>query len=133
RIGVGSDLQRRHQHRAGTDESAVADLGSPLVRAVIVDGHRACAHVDFATDGRIAEVRQVIRLAAGADFALLHFDEVADMYVFVEHAFRAQACERADGVPRTDHRTVDYAVRVQFGVRLDTTVAQVAVGPDTHA
>src|SRR5690606_38776985 len=60
-------------------------------------------------------------------------DEVADMYVFVEHAFRAQACERADGVPRTDHRTVDYAVRVQFGVRLDTTVAQVAVGPDTHA
>ena len=73
-----------------------------LFDAVVVHGDGAGADVDLAADRRVAEVGEVIRLAAGADLALLHFDEVADVHVLVQHALGPQARERADRAARPD-------------------------------
>src|ERR1019366_7975402 len=45
--GTIADLHWPPQHRAGADECAVADLGAPLIGAVIVAGDRPGADVDL--------------------------------------------------------------------------------------
>src|SRR6187455_899421 len=49
-----ADLDRRNQHRARADEGAVADLGGPLVRAVVVAADRPGTDVDLLADSRVA-------------------------------------------------------------------------------
>src|SRR5690606_33841957 len=92
-VGISADLHRRHQHGARADEGIVADLGAPLVGAVIVHGYRAGADVDLSPDGGVAQVGQVVGLAAGTDLAFLHFHEVADVHVLVQHTVRADPGE----------------------------------------
>src|SRR5690606_17966655 len=106
-VGVGADLDRRDQHRARAHEGAVADLGPVLVHAIVVHGDGAGPHVDLAADGGIAQVGEVVGLAARADLALLHLDEIADVNVFVQHGLGANAGERPDRIARPDHGPVD--------------------------
>ncbi len=56
-----------------------------LVHAVVVAGDRHGAHVDLAADRGVPDVAQVVRLAARADLAVLHLDEVADARAVAEH------------------------------------------------
>src|SRR5262249_35702031 len=132
-IGARADFDRRHQHRAGADESVVAYLGAPLVRAVVVHSDAAGADVDLASERRVAEICQVIGLAALADDAVLHFDEVADVHFVVQLRARPHARERADRAARADRGAIDHAVRVQLGVRADAAILQVAVRADARA
>src|SRR5881394_19764 len=78
---VGTDAHGRDEHHAGADEHAVADRRLVLVRAVIVAGDRAGADVHVATNLGVAEVGQVVHLAALGDRRLLDLDEVADLHV----------------------------------------------------
>src|SRR5690606_15407548 len=76
--GVRADLHRRHQRAVGTDEGAVADAGLRLVDAVVVAGDGAGADVGLAPDRGIAEVTEVVGLAALGHGRVLGLDEVAD-------------------------------------------------------
>ena len=49
-----------------------------------------------AADRRVAEIAQVVRLAAGADVAVLDLDEIADVHAVREARAGPQARERAD-------------------------------------
>src|ERR1039458_4605090 len=78
--GAIADLHWCHQHCARADECAVADLGAPLIGAVIVAGDRPGADVDLAADRGIADVAQVVHLAAGTDLAVLDLDEITQVH-----------------------------------------------------
>ena len=61
---AATDGHRRDQLRVGADEDVVLDHGAVLVRAVVVAGDGAGADVDVAADGRVADVGEMIGLAA---------------------------------------------------------------------
>src|SRR5690606_3418220 len=81
---AGADLDRRDERRVRADEYAVADHGTVLVRAVVVARDRAGSDVHIRADGRVADVAQVVDLAAGGDVGLLRLDEVADLHALGE-------------------------------------------------
>src|SRR5207342_2588918 len=73
RRDVGA-LANRHggdKRRVASDERAVLDDGRVLLRPVVVTGDDAGADVDAVADGRVAEVRQVVRLRPRAERRLL--------------------------------------------------------------
>src|SRR5688572_6941384 len=78
--GVLADAQRRHQHVARADEGAVFDDGLRLVHAVVVAGDGARTNVHALADDGIAEIREVVGLAAIADLGLLELDEISDVH-----------------------------------------------------
>src|SRR3984957_7243606 len=59
-----TDLHRRNQHRARTDEGAAADLSAPFIRPIVIAGDRTGPDVDAAADVRIPRIAQMIDLAA---------------------------------------------------------------------
>ena len=67
-----------------------------LVRAVVIAGDGAGADIDLLADGRVAEVGQVIGLAARAEDAVLDLDEVADVHARGQAGARPEARERTD-------------------------------------
>src|SRR5690606_11476478 len=69
--GAGADGYGRHQRGIRADEGAVPDHRTVLVGAVVVAGDGARADVHAAAYGRVADVGQVVGLAAGADLGLL--------------------------------------------------------------
>src|SRR5882672_5429341 len=81
---TGADSNRGHQHAARTDEGAVLDEGRPFVLPVVVAGNAAGPYVDAAAHAGIAHIAQVIGLAAGADFAALDLNEVADVHIVMQ-------------------------------------------------
>src|SRR5580700_463751 len=48
--GTLPDSDRRHQHAARADEGAAANLGAPLIGAIVVAGDRARTDIDVVTD-----------------------------------------------------------------------------------
>src|SRR6056297_1751418 len=89
-------FHRRDEIHSRTDERAVADDGAVLVGAVVVAGDGARAHVDLAADGGVAYVGEVVHLAALADQALLHLDEIAGLGAVSEFRAGTEPRERAD-------------------------------------
>src|SRR5690349_4560638 len=107
--GAAAHGHRRDELRVGTDEDAVLEHGAVLRGAIVVAEDRAGADVDVRAHGAVAEIGQVIGLAALADRGLLDLDEVADVHGVVEHGVRAHARERPDdavaaGLHRVEHR-----------------------------
>src|SRR5690606_6704634 len=88
--GARADRHRREQRAVGADEGAVADGGGGLVHAVVVAGDGAGADVDLRADARVAQVGEVVGLAARAERRVLGLDEIADVHAFGEHRARAQ-------------------------------------------
>ena len=133
--GACADLHRRHQHRARADERARADLGAPLVHAVVVAGDGAGADVHLLADRRVAEVGEVVGLGAALQLRLLHLDEVADVHVLAQQrhpAATAQTDRRLQRAP--DTRTLDHAVGVDLRCRRrSSAVADHDVRADAHA
>ena len=93
---VTPDAHRRDQHVAGTDECAIRDGCRPLVHAIVVAGDRAGADVHVGADGRVADVGEVIRLAAIRDGGLLQLDEIADVHAGAELAAGPYTGKRTD-------------------------------------
>ena len=91
----------------------------PFVGAVVIAGDGAGADVDVSADAGIAHVAQMIRLAARADLAVLHFDEVADVHAAVQDGSGPQAREGSDAAVLADRRLIDDAVREDLGVGAD--------------
>src|SRR5262245_35103125 len=73
-VGALADGQRGHHADVGSDERPVPDLGLGLREAVVVARDRAGADVHAVADGRIADVRQVVGLAAPSNARLLDLD-----------------------------------------------------------
>src|SRR5207248_5988150 len=100
---------RRHQRRVRADERAVLDPGLVLEEAVVVAGDGAGADVDLAPDHGIADIGQMIGLAALAEPRRLELDEIADVDIGAELRARAEACEGTHNRAVTDDRTHDVA------------------------
>ena len=100
--GAVADRHRRDQRGVGADERARADRRAMLVVAVVVAGDRPGADVRLGADLRVAEIRQVVRLGARAEFRGLHLDEVADMHLLAELGAGAQPGVRPDDAVRAD-------------------------------
>src|SRR5690348_1533913 len=61
-----ADPHRCDQRSVGTDERAIADFGNELVDAVVVTGDGAGADVDPGADLGVAEIGEMVGLAAFA-------------------------------------------------------------------
>src|SRR5690606_26283829 len=110
--GTGTDLDGRDQARVRADERVVADDGAMLVRAVVVACDRAGADIDAFADGGIADVAQMIDLAAVGNPALLRLDEVADLDLARELGTRAHPRKRPDLAAFAGRDVLQHAVRV---------------------
>src|SRR6267378_2914169 len=104
------------QRRIAPDERFIPYPCWIFVEAVVVAGDRAGANVRFRAGLGIAEIREVHRLGAFADGALLQLDEIADARIGFQMIVWAEARERAD-----DHAVVETALR-HDAMRLDRHV-----------
>src|SRR5580692_6435273 len=91
-----ADLYRRHQHAARADEGSGADPGLPLVGTIVVAGDRAGTDIDRAPNLAVADVGEVIGLAARANDAVFDLDEVAEVHAVGQLRLRPQTRERPD-------------------------------------
>src|SRR6185369_17410098 len=127
---AATDSDRGHQLRIGPDVDVVLDHRPMLVRAVVVAGDRARTDVDVAPDRRVAHVGQVVRLAALADGARLHLDEVADVNLVRQTRAWPDARVRADPATRPDVGAVDMRIRRDRRRRADFHISENAVRAD---
>ena len=91
----------------GADESIVANDRAVFIDAVVVADDGACADVDAAADGGIAEIAQVIGLGSLAEFCRLRFDEVADVHFVGKTGARTQPGVWTDPAVCTDERVIE--------------------------
>src|SRR5690606_27094230 len=126
-------LDRRDERRVRADENAVADHGTVLVRAVVVARDRAGSDVHIRADGRVADVAQVVDLAAGGDVGLLRLDEVADLHALGEPRARPNPRERPELAALSGVEPFYDGMRMHDGVRAELRVLQHAVRADPHA
>src|SRR5690606_41919872 len=97
------------------EEGAVAVVGARLVDAVVVAGDGAGADVGLAADAGVAEVAQVVGLAALGHDLVLGLDEVADAHALREHGAGPQARVRTDRRGALAARALQVAVRGRPG------------------
>src|SRR5947209_13087914 len=90
-VGAIADAHRRDQRRVGPDEDAVADGRRMLRYAVVIAGNGAGADVGVASNARIAEIGQMVRLGPFAHHRLFQFDEVADVRARADMIVAAQS------------------------------------------
>ena len=115
------------------------DDGLVLVHTVVVAGDGAGTDVDACADGGVAEVAQVIHLAARSEPRLFGFAEVTDMRRFADVAFRpkvgvgAEDGARADGGLGEDAAVADGDVVREGGGLDDGEGADAALLPDAGA
>ena len=110
-IGVLAHGDRRDERGVAADERAVFDDGPVLGGAVVIARDRARADVDLGADGRVAEIREVVGLAACAQRRVLELDEVADVRVLADVGARSQMRERTDDArPAATVRIGDHRV-----------------------
>src|SRR3546814_2302677 len=93
----------------------------------------AGADVDARADLRVAQVGQVVGLAAHAHARVLGLDEVAHVHAVGEHGARAQPRERANLHRAFGARAVDVAVRADLGAGGEVGVADAAERSDAPA
>ena len=104
-----------------------------LVHAVIIAGNRACADIGVRADGCIADIGQVVRLAAVPDGAVFHFHEIADVHVVRQFGVRAQARIRADVRMAANGAVFQMRKRMDNRARADNGIFNHAVRADGNA
>src|SRR4051794_6071068 len=132
RLRAVAELHRRHQRRMDARVHAVADARLVLVDAVVVRGDRARAEVGARADLRVADVRKVWDLRAGADLGVLDLHERPGLRAVGEPGAGPEVRERADRAVVAD---LDLA---RDGVGHDGTLAhhdvdEMRVGTDDRA
>ena len=123
----------RHQRGVRADAHFVADNGTVLVHAVIIAGNRACADIGVRADGRITDIRQMVRFAAAPDGAVFHFHEIADVHVVRQFGIRAQARIRADVRMAAHGAVFQMRKRMDNRARADDCIFNHAVRADGDA
>src|SRR5512135_354686 len=68
------------------NECVVLNDGAEFVRTVVVAGDGSGTDIDPAAHGAVANVAQMVRLAALADLAVLDFNEIPDMCIVMQFA-----------------------------------------------
>ena len=101
-----------------------------LIRAIIVASDGARADVHFAADRCIADVGQVIHLAARADLAVFNLDEISDMRICSQSRARPDARERPDAAIVADLRFLDMTEGLYFRAFRHTHILQHTVRAD---
>src|SRR5690606_7754832 len=117
----------------GADEGAVADAGGRLVHAVVVAGDGAGTDVDAGADLGIAQVAEVVGLAAGAQAGLLGFDEIADVHALGQLGAGAEARVGADAGGTVAEHAFQVAMGADLGAGGQLDIAQPAERADAHA
>src|ERR1044071_1383768 len=84
-VGPLADTDGRNQLGVAADERPVLDNRGVLLRPVVVAGDRAGADIHPLTDGRIAEVGEVVGLRPRSHRGLLQLHEIADLGPFAHH------------------------------------------------
>src|SRR5699024_8858558 len=127
---VFADGHRRDQRRIRTDERTIGKRGGRLVRTVVNAGDGAGADVLTSADDRIAEVGEVVGLAADPDARVLGLDEIADVRAVGEHAAGAQPRERPDLHRAFAAHAVEVAMCADFAAGGELDVLQPAERAD---
>src|SRR5690606_2324084 len=131
--GIGADGDRRHQRRVGADKGAIADESPEFVDAIVVAGDGAGADIDSTANTGIADVAEVIDLAAWADLGLPGLDKIAHPGVRPQCGARPQTGKRPDvDTPAEGHRAFDHGIGLDYRAIADHCVADMAVGADMH-
>src|SRR5690606_3832749 len=131
--GASSYLDGRDQLRVGADEGIVFDHGAMLVHTIVITRNGTRTHIDPGANGGVADIRQVIRLGALAQGALLDLNEIAHVRLRANVGTRPQA--RIGPEPRIGRHlgAVDVGVRVDLSAGTDMGVTQDTMRPDAHA
>ena len=74
-------MDRRNQFNTGANEHIVTDNCLMLVCAIVITGNRARTDIHTGTDYCVADIGQMINLAAIGNRALLYFDEISFMVI----------------------------------------------------
>ena len=98
-----------------------------LVDAVVITRDRAGANVDARPNFGIADVGQVIDLAAISNRALFYLNKVSDLDVIGECRARAQTCEWSALAVVTARGSFDVAIGVNHRADAKLTVANQVV------
>ena len=117
--GAGLEHERRDQVRVAADANALADRGAVLLLPVVVHRDRAAAEARVGADVGVADVRQVVRLHAGPEVAVLHLDEVPDADAAAQARARPQVRRGADDDVVLEHARLDHAVRLHVDAFAD--------------
>ncbi|OIQ78427.1 hypothetical protein GALL_398640 [mine drainage metagenome] len=86
------------------------DDGAMLVHAIEIAGDGAGTDVHVAPYRGVADIAEVVDLAAGADLAVLDFDEIADVRFRRQLGAGPQARIGADAATFADRGAVDVGV-----------------------
>ena len=125
-----TDVDRRDEFDPGTDEHIVADCRAVLVCTIVVTDDRACADIDVRTDIGIADIGEVIHLAAVRDRAFLDLDEIPHFYFIRQLGAGPEPGKRSDLAVVARRRAFNVAVRVHDRAGPDVTVSHDIVGFD---
>src|SRR5574343_1142157 len=98
-----------------------------LVHAIVIAGDGPSADVHLTAYRAVADVAQVVYLAANVDAAVLDFDEVADMRFFHQFGARAQAGEGADAAAVANLGAIDVGIRRDLHAIADHRIADHAI------
>src|SRR5262249_26034278 len=98
------DLDRRHQRRVRTNESAAADFGAVLGGAVVIAGNSAGADIGIGADRGVAQIGQMIGLGARFHHRFLDLDEITDPRAFAKLCARAKPRKRSNRHALADMR-----------------------------
>ena len=91
-----ADIERRDERSVDSGLHALSELRAVLPAAVVVGGDDAGAQVAVLTDVRVADVRQVRHLRAGADVGVLDLHEGPHLRALADDRAGAQICEGTD-------------------------------------
>ena len=103
-----------------------------LIGAVIIAGNGAGADVYALADYSIANVAQMVGLAANCDGTVLHFDEIADVDLVIKARPRANAGIGPNTAVLADFSSVDEAEGSDFGPGRNPCVFQNGVSAHSH-
>ncbi len=99
---------------------------------IVVAGNAAGPYVDAAAHPGVTQIGQVVRLAAGADFAALDLDEITDVHVVMQNRLGPNSREGTDPAVLGHARAVDDTIGEDLRVGSDLGVADDAIGPNFH-
>ena len=82
--------------RIAANERLILDYRPFLSVSVIIAGDRPRPDIDPFPHGRVAQIRQMIRLGPGTQFRIFQFDEIADFGLFSQHRTGTKVRKRPD-------------------------------------
>src|SRR4051812_29209989 len=128
-IGALTDRYRRDERGVRADKGAVPDGGAVLREPVVVAGDGAGADVRRRADRRVAHVREVVHLRAGAELGVLDLDEVADAHLLAERGARPKPRIGPDARAPGNARPLEVGEGVNYDAVLDDDArAEIDVG-----